>query len=232
MGKSFLLLVPSKVLSISHRRANNTVELVQDHMFGVLAVVFELLQYGAPLQTSHWSAMGLIAGSSDRYDLEHNRRLVLDRLRTEWNMVLRMEDGVATSSLLKKHCPYVCYQVYREIMSMSERNRFELSTDLRDFLSCWFPAVTASAVVEDCFSSIQDAVARSSKADVGSLPNMAAVAIRSVERKAAAVPELHGINLEGEDWEGNSVRALKQQVFQPDSCPASISPTRIRMKWT
>ena len=201
--------------------------MVQDHIDGTLSVVFELLQYSSTLQSSHWQAMSLLATQSDRCDIEHNRNLVLEKLRQEWRMVLEMEEGVATSSLLRKHCQYVTYQIYREVLTMVEVNDFKITPHLVEFLKAWYPAISSSAVVEDCFSSIQDAVKRSSKADVGSLPNMAAVAIRSLEQKTSASASLQSVSLEGEDFEGNQVRALKANVFRPDSCPSSPTSKRV-----
>ena len=191
------------------------------HVDAALSAAYELLQYGLLLQSSHFQASALLCKSSSRFDVEKTTEAILRKMQQEWLMVLRMEASSSTSELLNKHCSYTRWQVYRETMTFAEKENFSRSSKLVDFLAAWHPALQGSCNVEDVFSDLQDAIQRSGKSDTGSLSNLAAVAIRSCDRKCSTA-NIGTTTLVSEDYEGTSVRSLKTSVFRPESCSSSI----------
>ena len=195
---------------------------MEDHLDATLTALFELLQYSIQLQSSHYQASALLANNSDRCDLATVKKNILKRMEQEWRLVLKMESSTATNHLLSKHCYFTCWQAYRETMLMAESHKFQLTEPLCQFLRSYHPAVQGSANVEDLFSDLQDSILRSSKADCGSLANLAAVSIRSCNRKSTTA-ELQSPQLISADFEGNSIRSLKTSVFKPETCSSSHS---------
>ena len=185
-----------------------------------LAAVYELLQYALLLQSSHYQAAALLATSCTKVNLEQLQEEIMNKMKREWQMVLRMEASSGTNTLLSKHCSYTRWQVYRETMTFAEMDNFELTERLQRFLSAWHPTVQGSCIVEDVFADLQDAIQRSGKSDTGSLSNLTAVSIRSVARKCEA-SSISTTELESADYEGTSVRSLKTSVFRPESCASS-----------
>ena len=212
----------SQVLEVGFAQPESTATLLEEHMNACLSTLHELLQYSLLLQTSHYAAAALLSCESTRADTVRTQAAVMERLQQEWEYVLKLEKTSGTNSLIATQCPHTTWQPYREVMTMTESQGFRLTEQLKLFLASYFPPVQSSSNIEDVFNEVQDSVKRSGKADNGSLSNMCAVAIRSVLRKIQGSSALKGSNLQSEDWEGNSVRAIKANVFQPQSCPPRI----------
>ena len=185
--------------------------------------MFELLQYGLLPQSAHYRAACLLCTTSSRCDVASVQNQVMRALSEDWQLVLKLENAPSTQTVILHHCPFLCWQPFRETMSMCELHKFTLCPELRLFLAAYHPPMQSSSNIEDIFSELQDAVRRSNKSDNGSLPNMCAVAIRAVQKKVeSSSEEVQGSKLRTEDWEGNAVRALKSSIFQPQSCPSSV----------
>ena len=190
------------------------------HLEAALTAVFELEQYAILLQSSHYQAAALLTNSSTRLNIEQVQADVLKKMQQEWSMVLAMESSGGTSEILAKHCAYTHWQVYRETMTFLESEGFSLNDRLRDFLLAYFPKIQGSCNVEDLFADLQDSIQRSGKSDSGSLSNLAAVSIRSCNRKCQTAG-VGTTQLVSADFEGTCVRSLKSSVFRPETCAGS-----------
>ena len=178
------------------------------------------------------SLQGLLAKDAAQFDIAFTKNQVLSRMKAEWELVLRMESRSHSANLMKKHVPYTRWQVYRETMSVLEKNKWTVSQEVLDLLSAWWPPVQASANVKDVFASLQDTLKRATKSDCGSLANLSCCAIRAVEDRTKQSPSLQNLSLVAEDFEGPQVRGLKPSIFEPQSCPASSSYMTQSRMWS
>ena len=206
---------------------DNTAWLLEQHLEACLSTLHELTQYAVLPQSAHYCSACLLCESSSRCDLSTVGQAVLHRMKAEWSLVLRLESSSTTQGVLHAHCPFVCWQPYREVQTATECAGYKLDTSLRSFLVAYNPSVQASANCEDVFAEIQDSIKRSGKSDTGSITNMTSVGIRATNKKAEATDGLETVRLKSEDFEGCHVRSLRASVFRPDSCPSSILVIRL-----
>ena len=192
--------------------------LLEQHLQGILSCLFELAQYKSPLCCLPYSAAALIAPESDHYDAQNVKNEVLQEVRREWEMTTSMEADPEASSILHRSCPQTLWQSYREIAVTAEQENYLCNDRLASLVTAWLPNINSSANVEDSFAAMQDAVARSGKADLGSLCNLQAVHIRSTNQKMTAGENRgYGISLSSHDFEGNEIRGLRPRLFLPAS---------------
>ena len=207
---------------ISHRQPPGITSLLEEHLSACLCTLYELVQYAVLPQSAHYRSAVLLCKSSDRFDVKAVSSMVMQSMKDEWSMILSLEKDGSTQALLHQHCPHVKWQSFREVMTAAESAKYECNDDLQSLLAAWHPAVQSSSNCEDIFNEVQDCIKRSGKADAGSLANMAAVSIRGCHRKCEGTEMLRGVVLKSEDFEGNHVRGLKQSIYKPEACPASL----------
>ena len=182
----------------------------------MLSCLFEMIQYKSPLCCLPYSAGALVAPTSDRYNLEAVRNKVMEDIKQEWEMALSMEMDQEASCLLHRLCPQVLWQSYRELACTVEQENFRCSDRLQALIMAWLPLINSSANVEDCFSAMADAVARSGKTDVGSMCNLQSVHIRACcQRMADGENQGRAVHLSSHDFEGNEIRGLRPRLFLP-----------------
>ena len=213
-----------KVIQVPERQIAVKELLVEEHLHGVLACVYELTQYKNPLNCAPLAFAALATYESNHYNVQETQQRLLDSLRIEWELVLSMEGDCSTALLLKKLCPHTGWQCYRELMVTFESESWSLTPRSVEMCVAWAPRVTSSANVEDAFASMEDAVRRSGKSDLGSLTNLQAVHLRSVVHNMTGQEHQgHTVSLGAADFEGPEVRGLRAKLFQPTSFSGSVS---------
>ena len=200
-------------------------ELLHEHLNIVLTAAYELEQYALPLRQAPASVVALLELPGTAAEEKRVRGLVHERLKEEWDAVLRLEAQSDGRTLLRQKCGHTLWQCYRELLTAVEsQSSMRSPPDLQAIVSAWFPEVAWSATIEDAFGSLSQALRVGNKSETASMSNLQAVAIRKVETglfNGAGQPK--GIQLEAEDWEGTIVRGLKPSVFKPESAPPCIS---------
>ena len=198
--------------------------LLEQHWEATLASLFEMLQYQSPLLCAPNAFACLACTKSERYDLHDVQTKVLKALKTEWEMLLCLEQDAEGSVLLHRLCPQTTWQSYRELMVTFERESWQLTPWSVDMVLAWFPQVNCSSNIEDSFNTMQDACNRGGKSGVSSMANLQALHIRSVTQKMTGKSfQPASVELTTEDWEGPEVRGLKPKMFQPSTFQGSSS---------
>ena len=157
--------------------------LLEQHWEATLASLFEMLQYQSPLLCAPNAFACLACTKSERYHLHDVQTKVLKALKTEWEMLLCLEQDAEGSVLLHRLCPQTTWQSYRELMVTFERESWQLTPWSVDMVLAWFPQVNCSSNIEDSFNTMQDACNRGGKSGVSSMANLQALHIRSVTQK-------------------------------------------------
>ncbi|CAE7392444.1 unnamed protein product, partial [Symbiodinium microadriaticum] len=177
-----------------------------------LCAAQELLEHFLYLRSSPSKAAALIAPESQ----PETKRLILSQMKAEWEMILRLEKSPATAAELHEHCRYVSYQCFREVMAGWERHQWKEHPEALSLTLSWFPEVAWSSNIESLFKEMTAAVKRSGQSDVGSLPNLMAVAIRGLHRRLCIGEDTPTpLSLEKGDWCGAQVPALRPKIFNP-----------------
>ncbi|CAE6956521.1 unnamed protein product [Symbiodinium sp. CCMP2592] len=213
----------SKELRVAKRRCSVQQDLLRDHLDLCLVTLYELGSYQLYLTAAPASsACLLLEESTEVSDLEAVQSKVLQALKFEWATVLSMEASKNTADLLHKLCPHVKWQVYRETLVGLESDGFHLTQTVRDLVMAWFPRLSFSANVEEQFSCMQDSVKRGSKGGTAGITNLSTVGVKALYSKMLDGPgQAASVKLQDCDWEGTTVRALKQKLFQPETFTGS-----------
>ena len=203
---------------IVQRQASVKEFLLAEHLTSMLSGMFELLQYRSPLTCAPYIAGGLLNPRWDRFDERKTKDEMMQQCQLEWEMVLAMESQEETASLLAKLTPQCGWQAYREVLCIMEEASWTSTERVQGMLTAWMPMVNSSANVEDAFSSMADAVSRSTKTNAASLANLQAVHVRACRNNMCGEPHQgRCIDLDAADWEGPEVRGLKPKLFSPSS---------------
>lgn len=203
-------------MKLKFRRSSTFQTVLVECLNMYLATCQELLEYFLYLRSCPSKAAALIAPEAD----SEMQLRILTEMRAEWRMVLRLEAKQATACELHEICRYVRYQSYRELMTVWEKHEWKLHSEALSLTLAWMPEVAWSSNIESLFKEMTSAVRRSGQSDVGSLPNLMAVAIRGLHRRLCigdSSPE--ALKLSKEDWAGAQVPALKTKIFNPASAP-------------
>ena len=197
-------------------------------MDAVCACLLELQMYALVLQVGFYNAGGLLCGESKACDAAWTHAKILENMKNEWSCILRMEASAAESKLLETHCSFCKWQVFREIHTVLQEEKYENTVRAREILKSWLPPFQGSCNVEDIFNAMQDSIKRSSKSDAGGLANLSCVGIRATSQKCKDGDGPLEVTLDPEDYEGGEVRGLKSSIWKPDSCPASCSDLYVK----
>ena len=177
------------------------------------------MQYGLYLKSAPASAAALIVPNAPASlvsqilkGLEHERRTV--------QMMEKTEHG---RQCVNQHCRYILYQQYRELMGVLAKHSWKMHEEVFSVLKSWFQPMASSSNIEQIFGELSWAIKKSGKSDLGSMPNMMAVAIRSLARRLCEGPECATpIQLESCDFEGREAQALKAKLWSPASAVPSL----------
>ena len=192
-----------------------------------LAAAHELLEYFRYLRSSPSKAAALIAPASTE-EAKNIKMRILAEMKAEWRMVLLLESSSVNAAELVDHCRYVGFQCYRELMVGWEKHEWKEHPEALSLPKAWFPETAWSSNIESLFKEMTTAVKRSGQSDVGSLPNLMAVAIRGLHRRwciGDGTPK--ALELEKNDWDGPQTHALKAKIFSPSSAPACYSDENV-----
>ena len=209
-------------LHITYRRVCVHQDLLRDHLDLALSCIQELWSYACYLQSTPGCSATLLLTTSTMPNLEKIQAGVVKRILDDWSTVLHMESSAASSKLLHQMCPHVRWQVYREVCVVLEQSGGQLNEHVRQVVMAWFPRLSFSANVEDQFASLEDSVKRGNKSQMSSIANLSACAVRSLyHRMLDGEKQARSVKLGDNDWEGCSVRGLKQRLFSPDTFTGS-----------
>ena len=147
-----------------------------------LATTQELLEHFRYLRSSPSKAAALISPQADE-NSEQTKKLVLSQMKSEWELVLRLEGNPASACELHENCRYVSYHCFRELMAVWEKHAWTVHPEALSLTLAWYPEFAWSSNIESLFKEMTTAVKRSGQSDVGSLPNLMAVAIRGLHRR-------------------------------------------------
>ncbi|CAE7707516.1 unnamed protein product [Symbiodinium sp. CCMP2592] len=205
------------LVEVVSRRGYVKQRLLEDHLTATLACCFELESYARHLRMAPHACASLLASGTTGESLLPTQTNLLEAVKAEWSLVVRMEGKVATADLLHQLCPYVLHQCYRELMSSLAAADFCLTAECREMVSAWYPGLSQSSNVEDVFKSCEEACRRT-KAGAASMPNLSIVAMRALMQKMTnGEGQARSVVLEGSDFEGPEVKALKSKLFSPES---------------
>ncbi|CAE7403147.1 hemA [Symbiodinium sp. CCMP2592] len=212
------------VLQVTKRRSNELEDLVFDHVHAGLAALTELRQYKVYLQSSPHQAAALLAECDGGSAEQDTKNSILQAMKLEWGMVTEAENSMKFHRLMQSSCPHTKFVYYREVMSCFEKEGWVLNTSTEAFLRGWFPGLSSSCNVEQCFNHMEDSIKRASKANTASLANVQCLGIRAVANKICKGEKAaQAVNLSPEDFEGNEVRAIKPKVWRADTYINSTS---------
>ena len=180
------------------------------------------MSYAALLQCTPSCSAALLLTTSRVPCLSQLQQDIRCRLKEDWQLVLEMESSAAGATTLHRLCPQTKWQVFREICVVLESNEYKTTQEVLSVIEAWFPRLAFSANIEDQFSSMEDIVKRGNRSQMNSMPNLCATAVRSLYHKLLDGPgQAKSVKLTDADWEGSTVRGLKQKLFQPDTFTGS-----------
>ena len=123
------------------RRNDVKQEIFVEHLHATAACISEMENYRCTLGSSPNSVAAFLAQTPDiAFKAAHSR--LLDDLRREWQMVIRLEAKACTQKLLADLCPHTLWQPYRELFSTLEMAAFQLSEDFLGLVQAYFPLLT------------------------------------------------------------------------------------------
>ena len=182
-----------------------------------LASVHEMEQYALYLRSAPSKAAGLLSSTEDK----ETKDQIIDEMKQEWAVAQAMESVPSAAAVLKANCLYCSFQSYREVMSGREKSNWVLTEDCRALIAAWFPSYCWSAGIESVFADMQDACKRTGRQDCGSLCNLHAVGVRSLQNRLCVPDEAPGhVQLQEDDWQGTQALGVKPKAFCPSSAPA------------
>ena len=204
-------------MTVKFRRAESLSSALREGHKMLLASIHEMLQYVLYLRSAPAKAAALLSTVED----EPTKNAVLKELEQEWRLVLALEDTPLGASLLRQHCSFCSFQQYREVMTMYEKNAWKMTAETAALTASWFPPTAWSASLESIFGDLQDAVKRSGRSDCGSLPNLFAVGVRSLQNRLCLQDgSTAQVKLQADDWAGTQALGVKPKAFNPASAPA------------
>ena len=204
----------TQVLTVKFQRAGN---ILREGFGMFLASVHEMEQYALYLRSAPSKAAGLLSSTEDK----ETKDQIIDEMKQEWAVAQAMESVPSAAAVLKANCLYCSFQSYREVMSGREKSNWVLTEDCRALIAAWFPSYCWSAGIESVFADMQDACKRTGRQDCGSLCNLHAVGVRSLQNRLCVPDEAPGhVQLQEDDWQGTQALGVKPKAFCPSSAPA------------
>ncbi|CAE7232876.1 unnamed protein product [Symbiodinium necroappetens] len=201
-------------LDVKFRRCCTFQTVLSESLGMYLCAAQEFLEHFLYLRSSPSKAAALIAPDSQ----PETKRLILSQMKAEWEMILRLEKSPAKAAELHEHCRYVGYQAYRELLAGWEKHQWKEHPEALSLTLSYFPEVAWSSNIESLFKEMTTAVKRSGQSDVGSLPNLMAVAIRGLHRRLCIGEDTPTpLSLEKGDWTGPQASFLRPKIFNPTS---------------
>ena len=203
-------------VNVEWGRSDLDCNILQEKFNAFLAISCELLEYASYLRHFPCKSAQLILPQC----CDEDKRRILEDAKQEWHIICLFEQRPSTRQWLHQNCLYVTYQSYRELMVTCEQNAWTWCSAIEDVIRSWHPSFTQSANLESIFREMEQTVKKTGFAQ-DSMPNLACVAIRAMERRVCAsefAPKT--VKLNDQDWDGRSVRGLKARMFNP----ASVSP--------
>ena len=211
------LLILEQELKVKFRRADSLCSALKEGHTMLLASITEMMQYVLYLRSSPAKAAALLSTVED----ETTKDAVLKALEEEWRLVLALEGSPAGAMLLRQHCSFCSFQQYREVMTVYEKNDWKVTPETTALTAAWFPQMAWSASLESIFGDLQDATKRAGRSDCGSLPNLFAVGVRSLQNRLCVQEgSTSPVKLEAGDWTGTQALGVKPKAFNPASAPA------------
>ena len=216
-----LLHIPtnSEELVLTHRRPSVRQDLLRDFFDAVLSCIYEISCYRLYLVSAPGSCAGLLARDCSKVaDLDRTKADILQSLKEEWLIVLHLESSSAGAACLDKFCAYTKWQCYRELLVGLHEADFKMDATARSIISSWFPMLTQSANIEEQFATVQDTVKRGCKNGKASMTALSSIAVKAVYQKLTdKEDQAPSVRLVDRDWEGASVRGIKQKIYCPET---------------
>ena len=206
------LAKPTKVISMLCRRSDLQHEILTAQLTMILCCIHELMQYGVYLRCAPHSAAALTVPNADINTI----KVVLGNLEKEWRTVERMEQTEYGRACLNRHCKYIQYQQYREVMGVLDMFSFTLHETVLQTLGAWCPKMNASSNIEQIFNDMSWAIKKSGKPDCGSLSSLMSVAVRGLQRRVCSGPNVASpVALVDSDFAGKETQGLKSKIWSP-----------------
>ena len=178
------------------------------------------MQYSLFLRSAPHSAASLVVPDADPATI----KAVLASLQKEWATVQRMEQTDYGRACLNRHCHYVQYQEYREVMGVLEKHSFILHEEACKTIGAWYPKMNGSSNIEQLFNEMSYSIKKAGKPDCGSLEALMAVAIRGLAKRVCSGPNVAmPVALVDSDYEGKDTPALKSKIWSPAAAVPSPS---------
>ncbi|CAE7672747.1 unnamed protein product [Symbiodinium sp. CCMP2456] len=201
-------------LKVKFRRADSLCSALKEGHTMLLASIHEMLEYVLYLRCSPAKAAALLSTVED----ETTKATVLQAMQQEWQVVLALEDTPAGASLLRQHCGFCAFQHYREVMTVYEKNAWKVTEETTALTSAWYPQLAWSASLESVFGDLQDATKRSGRSDCGSLPNLFAVGVRSLQNRLTVQDgSASPVKLQANDWTGTQAISVSSKNVMVDN---------------
>ncbi|CAE7826543.1 unnamed protein product, partial [Symbiodinium sp. KB8] len=211
------IAVSGEELKVKFRRADSLCSALKEGHTMLLASIHGMMQYVLYLRSSPAKAAALLSTVEDGT----TKDAVLKALEEEWRLVLALEGSPAGAMLLRQHCSFCSFQQYREVMTVYEKNDWKVTPETTALTAAWFPQMAWSASLESIFGDLQDATKRAGRSDCGSLPNLFAVGVRSLQNRLCVQEgSTSPVKLEAGDWTGTQALGVKPKAFNPASAPA------------
>ena len=216
-NNSVFLLILEQVLKVKFRRAASLSSALNEGLKMLLASIHEMMQYVLYLRSAPAKAAALLSTVED----EPTKAAVLKAMEQEWRLVLALEDTPLGANLLRQNCSFCSFQQYRELMTVHEKSGWKMTGETKALTAAWFPPTAWSASLESIFGDLQDATKRSGRSDCGSLPNLFAVGVWSLQNRLCVQDGSTGqVTLQADDWTGTQALGVKPKAFNPASAPA------------
>ncbi|CAE7802321.1 unnamed protein product [Symbiodinium sp. CCMP2592] len=211
------IAVSGQVLTVKFRRADSLSSALNEGHKMLLASIHEMMQYVLYLRSAPAKAAALLSTVED----DPTKGAVLKAMEQEWRLVLALEETPAGANLLRQNCSFCSFQQYRELMTVHEKSGWKMTRETAALTAAWFPPTAWSASLESVFGDLQDATKRSGRSDCGSLPNLFAVGVRSLQNRLCVQDGSTGqVKLRADDWTGTQALGVKPKAFNPASAPA------------
>ena len=202
------------------RRSDLRHEILTAQLTMVLCCAHEMMQYGLYLRSAPHSAAALVVPHGDPNTIKD----VLANLEKEWATVEKMERTEYGRQCLNKHCGYVQYQSYREVMTVLEKHSWRLHEEAAKILAAWNPKMNGSSNIEQLLGEMSYALKKAGKPDCGSLSALMSVAVRGLTRRICSGDNVPSpIALQDADWAGKDTQALKSKIWTPAAAVPSLS---------
>ena len=209
-----------QVMMVDFQRCVLQQEVLETQLRTFLTCTHELFQYVLLLRSFPCRAVCLTAPGTT----EAVQEATLCAAKEEWCIVQQLEADVVAKQALMQHCSYTSFQCYREIMGALVKNRFVLTSEVKNTVDAWYPKWCQSSTLENIFREVEQAVKKAGPLQ-DSMSNMECVAVRALERRilsADNTPET--VELTEADWAGKTTRGLKASLWNPAaSTPRSFA---------